>query len=94
MTWDTRTIVVQHRGSPGMLAGVLGCVFGLLGIFSVGVLFVPLAAGCSLVGLLRGVAGGSGSGIGVSLLGILLTVAGFVVSPSLWVLLAIGALAR
>ncbi len=94
MTWETRTIVIQHRGSPGMLAGVFGCVFGLLGIFSVGLLFVPLAAVCSLLGLLRGVAGGSGPGIGVSLLGLVLTAAGFMVSPSLWFLLAIGALAH
>ena len=94
MDSDTRTIIIQRRGNPGLLAGILGCVFGLFGIFTIGVLFVPLAAICSLIGLLRGIGGMSGTGIGLSLLGIALTAAGFVFSPSLWFLLAIGAAAH
>jgi hypothetical protein len=82
----TQTIVVKHRGNPGILAGVLGCLFGVLGILTLGVVFVPLAAFCSPVGLLRGLAGLSGSGIAVSLLAGVLTIMGFVFSPSLWLL--------
>jgi hypothetical protein len=69
-----------------LLSGLLSCVFGILGIFTWGLIFVPLAAVCSLVGLLRGSAGLSISGIGCSLLGAVLTAWGFVVSPSLWLL--------
>src|SRR5665811_644497 len=40
----TQTIVVVRRGNPGVVAGVLGCVFGILSIFTLGIVFVPLAA--------------------------------------------------
>jgi TPR repeat protein len=82
----TQTIVVKRRGSTGVLAGVLGCLFGAFGIVTLGIVFVPLAALCSAIGLLRGLAGLSGSGIAVSLLGGVLTILGFVFSPSLWFL--------
>jgi len=78
------TVVVRHRGSPGLVAGILGCVFGLFGIFTIGIIFVPLAGICSVFGLLRGLFGRSVSGIGVSLLAAILTFWGFVFSPTLW----------
>jgi uncharacterized protein YecT (DUF1311 family) len=85
----TPTVVVVHRENAGVLAGVLGCAFGVLGIFSFGIfswglVFVPLAALCTVVGLLRGLARLSPPGIGVSLLSGILTVWGFIFSPSLW----------
>ena len=88
-----QTVVVSRNRHQGVLAGLLGCVFGVLGIFTWGLIFVPLAAICSLVGLLRGIAGFSISGIGCSLLAAVLTVWGFVVSPSLRLLLGAGILA-
>ena len=87
---STRIIVVERRGSPGVVAGLLGCVFGILGIFTLGFVFVPLAAVCSLIGLLRGLMGMSGAGIGLSVLGMVLTIVGFIFSPSLWLLFAAG----
>jgi hypothetical protein len=87
------TIIVKHAGHPGLLAGLLGCVFAILGIFTFGIIFVPLAAICSLIGLLRGVMGLSAAGIGCSLLAAALTVWGFVFSPSLWLLVGAGILA-
>jgi hypothetical protein len=81
---------MRHQG---VFSGLLGCVFGVLGIFTFGLIFVPLAAICSLVGLLRGLAGSSISGIGCSLLAAVLTAWGFVVSPSLWLLVGAGILA-
>jgi hypothetical protein len=93
-SYSTRqTIIVQRSRHQGLLSGLLSCVFGILGIFTWGLIFVPLAAVCSLVGLLRGSAGLSISGIGCSLLGAVLTAWGFVVSPSLWLLLGVGILA-
>jgi hypothetical protein len=79
-------IVVKRRRSTGVLAGMLGCVFGAFGIVTLGIVFVPLAALCSVIGLLRGLAGLSGAGIAVSLLGGVLTILGFVFSPGLWLL--------
>lgn len=88
MSQPQQIVIVEHRGSPGVLAGAMGCVFGILGVFTLGVVFVPLAALCSVIGFVRGVSGGSAAGIGMSLLGALLTIAGFVFSPSLWILFA------
>jgi hypothetical protein len=81
-------IIVQQRGSPGALAGAMACVLGVLVIFTLGIVFVPLSAIRSVVGLIRGISGGSATGIGVSVLGGALTVVGFMFSPSLWVLTA------
>ncbi len=41
----------------GMVAGLLGCVFGVLAILTSGIIFVPLAALCAVIGLVRGVGG-------------------------------------
>lgn len=76
----------------GILAGLLGCLFAVLGIFTVGFVFVPLAAICTGAGLIRSIAGRNIAGFGTSLIAGLLTTIGFAVSPSLW-LLAGGILA-
>jgi hypothetical protein len=89
MAKNGQTVVVRSR--PGILAGLLGCAFAVLGILTFGFVFVPLAAVCSFIGFVRGVGGLSVAGIGVSVLGCILTVVGFAVSPTLWVLLAVGA---
>jgi hypothetical protein len=72
-----RAIDVRLKSNPGFWAGLWGCVFGLLGIFTVGLIFVPLAALCSIVGFFKGLAGGNMSGIGMSLLAAELAVLGF-----------------
>lgn len=87
------TVIVQHRGQGGVLAGILGCVFGLLGIFSWGLIFVPLAALCSVIGFVRGIVGRSPAGVGTSILAAMLCFWGFVFSPSLWALFAAGLIA-
>ncbi len=76
-------VIVQSRGNPGLLAGLLGCVLAVLGIFTLGFVFVPLAALCALVGLLRGISAFNISGIGTSLLAACLCFFGFVSSPVL-----------
>ena len=87
---DQPQVVVVRSGHPGLIAGLLGCVLGLFGIFSIGIIFVPLGAICSLVGIIRGLSAGNGPGIGVSLLGCGLTLAGYFASPSLLLVTALG----
>lgn len=70
----------------GVVAGLLGCVFGTIGIFALGLLFVPLAALCAAVGLFRALSGRSMAGFGVSLLAGVVTVLAFITSPSLLLL--------
>ncbi|MCF8470413.1 MAG: hypothetical protein K9G30_06485 [Parvibaculum sp.] len=84
------TIVLERRENTGLLAGILGCIAGLLGIFSIGVLFVPIAMVCGLIGLMRGISGNNAAGIGTSVLAGFLGIFGFFASPSLW--LIVGAM--
>lgn len=91
-TGEVRTFQVARASNAGLIAGLLGCAFGVLGIFTVGVIFVPLAALCGVVGLLRGLFGRSPSGIGTSVLAAVLVVLGFIASPSLWALLGLSVL--
>lgn len=86
-------MAIRRNSNAGLIAGLFGCLFGLLGIFTLGLIFVPLAALCGLIGLLRGVLGGSVSGTGTSLLAGVLTAIGVVSSPSIWMLLAGGVIA-
>lgn len=86
----THIVYVERQRSPGRTLGILSCVFGVLGILTFGVVFVPLAFLFATCGLLRGLFGKSASGIGFSLLGAFLTVVGFVVSPTLWATAAVG----
>lgn len=76
----------RRRGNQGVIAGVLGSCFGFLGIFTLGLIFVPLAIVCSLFGLARGLAGQSTAGTGMSIVGLTLSAIGFFSSPSLMLL--------
>lgn len=71
-----------------MVTAVLGCVFGVLGIFTFGIIFVPLAGLCTLFAIRQSVITKSGQTFFVSFLSGILTVIGFIVSPSLWVVVA------
>ena len=88
MRSNSETVVIQYRGSPGLLAGIFGCIFAVLGILTFGIIFIPLAVLCSIAGLIRGILGASISGICVSIIGIFLSICGYIVSPSLWLLTA------
>ena len=79
----------RHRYA-GVLAGILGCVFAVLGIFTLGFLFIPIAALCSLIGLVGGLGRLSIAGIAVSALSTFLTIVGLVSSPVLLLILGIS----
>jgi hypothetical protein len=83
-------VIAENRGHCGLTAGFWGCLLAVLGIlFSLGVVFVPVAVVCTLVGLVRGVSARDAISIATSLLAASLCVVGFASSP---VLLAIAAL--
>lgn len=82
------------NNGTGVLAGYLGCFFGLFGILTIGIVFVPLAVLCSGIGICRSLLGGSLAGFCVSSAGMFLALLGFVVSPSLWLLLGLTILAH
>lgn len=76
---------VRRRSNVGVIAGLLGCLFGTLGILTIGLVFVPLAAICAAVGLLRGIFGRNAAGIGLSLLAWITVAIGIAVSPTVWI---------
>jgi len=42
---EMRRMLRRHRNrNNGVVAGVFGCAFGLLGMFTIGLIFAPLAA--------------------------------------------------
>jgi hypothetical protein len=83
-------VIAENPGHRGLTAGFWGCLLAVLGIlFSLGVIFVPVAIVCTLVGLVRSVSARDAISIGTSLLAACLCVVGFASSP---VLLAITVL--
>ncbi len=95
---NNHQIVYVYRSNAGVVTGVFACVFGILGIFTLGFIFVPLAVIFSLIGfvtglgLLRGFTGMSGTGMLVSFIGGILAFAGLATSPSLWLLFGVARL--
>lgn len=84
-----RLIRAERRRNRGVIAGLLGCAFAVLGIVTLGIVFVPLAILCSLVGFVRAAGALSASGIAMSLLGCILSGIGAILSPSLLLLVGI-----
>lgn len=71
-----------------MVAAVLGCAFGVLGILTIGAIFVPLAAFCTLGAVIDGLWEMKPSIIFIALIGFILTIIGWATSPGMWFLTA------
>jgi hypothetical protein len=92
---DGKQVVYVYKRRPsnaGVIPGVFGCVFALLGIFTIAIVFLPLAVFCNAIGLINAASRLSATGIFVSILGGFLTFIGIMASPTLWALLTIGAI--
>jgi hypothetical protein len=70
------------------MSGIFGALFAVLGIFSLGLVFLPFAVLFSFVSLVRSASGLSASGFCAAIASSILTIIGFVVSPSTWLVLA------
>jgi hypothetical protein len=68
-----------------MVLAIFGCIFGILGIFTIGFVFVPLAALCALLGFFGGIAKKSASTAFLAIVAGILAGVGWTTSPSLWV---------
>jgi hypothetical protein len=77
----------------GMLPGIFACIFGILGILFLGIIFVPLGLIVAIIGTLGTIKSKDVASIGVNVLGWVLVIAGFICSPSLWLLLGFGSAA-
>ena len=94
----TREVVYVYRSNAGVVSGAFAIVFAILGIFTVGFIFVPLAIFLSVIsfvssiGLFRGFTYISGTGFLLSIIASFLSFWGVITSPSLLLLVGTGAL--
>lgn len=70
----------------GMIPAIIGSVAGLLAIFTIGIIFFPIALVCTIIAFILSFKSKNGAGIGVSCLSLVLTICGFATSPTLWLL--------
>lgn len=80
---DAQVVFIKEQSK---VFGILGLVFGLLSIFLLAVLFVPLGLIFCLFGLLKR----DSANIALSVLGLLLCLIGFLTSPFLMSLIGFG----
>jgi len=76
----------------GLVVALIGCAFGIIGVFAEPAVFGPLAVLCGLFSLAASVLGRSLSGAVTSILSVLLGLIGAAKSAALWILLGLGAL--
>ncbi len=69
--------------NKGMVAGIIACVLAVLGVFTIGIIFVPLAAIVAILGTVIAVKNKSLPGIGANVLAWILTLVGLYTSPLL-----------
>jgi hypothetical protein len=77
-----KIVIIKRQGTPGLTAAVLGSFFAILGIFTIGILFIPFAALCTVIGLLRSATGLSGTGLAANTIALVLTVMAAAMSPT------------
>nr|HIL74889.1 hypothetical protein [Rhodospirillales bacterium] len=77
-------VEVQKNAAAGNSAAVWACVLGVLGIFTIGWFFVPMAALCAICGTLQSISNFNAGGIFRCLIAWAIVLMGFVTSPSLW----------
>ncbi|MEL0638241.1 MULTISPECIES: hypothetical protein [Marinomonas] len=78
-----KDIIYVRANNAGSTAGIIACVLAVFGIFTLSVVFVPLAIIFAIFGTLAAILQMNGSGIGVNLLAWILVIAGIVTSPAL-----------
>ncbi|MDA3052764.1 hypothetical protein OFO01_04770 [Campylobacter sp. JMF_01 NE2] len=83
---DEKIVIVQKNSSN--VAGILAIIFAILGIFFLGIVFVPLAFICALVATFGAVKGKSS--ILVAVIAWILLIIAFATSPALIAALGFG----
>lgn len=76
--------VLKRSSTDGVLSGLCGAAFAILGVFTLGLVFLPFAALFTLISLVRAVVGMSMSGLCAFLFSAILTGIGVAVSPTVW----------
>lgn len=85
-----KEVVYITQKYTGLIPGIIASFLAILGILTLGVVFVPLAALVALIGSIIALKNGSISGIGTNLLAWVLVIVGFITSPLLIVMLGLA----
>lgn len=81
----TSVIVYKTASNAGVMTGILGSFFAVLGIFTFGLLFLPFAILFSIISLVRGVVCFNVAGMVMAIVSWTLTTVGLVSSPTVLV---------
>lgn len=82
----------RAQRNSGVIAGLISCVLAILGVLSLGLIFVPLAAVVAIVGTAIAVKNLNFAGIGINTLAWVLVGTGLLTSPALLGAIAVGVL--
>lgn len=84
---ETGTIKTQYTG---IIPGIIACALAIFGLFTIGFVFIPLAAATALISTVIAIKNKNMGGIGIAALAWILTVTGFFFSPVLLALIGLG----
>jgi len=78
-----KEIIYVEKETPGLVMGIIASILAVLGIFTLGFVFIPLSILFAVIGSFMALKHKNGSGIGVNVLAWVLIVVGFMTSPFL-----------
>jgi len=87
---NTNTIQTLVHKRAGLTAAILGTFFGIISIFFMGIIFVPLAFFCTGFAFYQSIRHNYKPAIGLSVLALLIAIIGLLTSPALLLTLGIG----
>lgn len=78
-----KEIVYVTKETPGLMTGIIASVLAILGIFTLGFVFIPIATFIALIGSFIAVKHKNSTGIAMNALAWILIIVGFMTSPFL-----------
>lgn len=78
-----KEIVYVTKATPGLMTGIIASVLAILGIFTLGFVFIPIAILIAMIGSLLALKHKNSTGIAMNALAWILIVVGFMTSPFL-----------
>jgi len=78
-----KEIIYVEKETPGLVMGIIASILAVLGIFTLGFVFIPLSMLFAVIGSFVAVKHKNSSGIGINVLAWVLIVVGFMTSPFL-----------
>lgn len=81
---------ILHKRGAGKTAGIIACVLAILGILTLGFVFIPLAIVVALIGTIIAIKNKNGVGVGINILAWILIIIGLSTSPMLLAMIGFG----